>query len=248
MYLRLGVFYVQALTNSRSGRLGIAGMVNVPTSVDVTFADGAVTATGGHPQVLYEALGLYRRFAVVDSERFAAARSLRRDGDLYHRLDSVPQLAPLLRRLARDTVPILKVMLLESERWTTRHTDSTLSGHYGMNPALLPPLVDAAHRMGRRVWAHVETPTDLALALAAGVDGFAHVPGYGAGQADDSTALTLIIPDSVVRIAGARRVWMTPTLELSARSAGNDSAKIRRFMAVTKVSPDCRLPYRRAVK
>ncbi len=233
MYLRLGVFYVQTLANSRSGRLAVGDKVNMPSSVDVAFADGAVTGTGGHPQILYEALGLYRRFAVNDAERFAAARSLQRDGDVYHRLDSLPQLAPILRRLSRDTLPILKVMLLESERWNTRHADTTQWGYFGMNPALLPPLVDAAHRMGRRVWAHIETPTDLAIALKAGVDGFAHVPGYGAAGATDSAALALRIPDSTVRLAGARHVVMTPTLALAARSAGDDTAKVRRFMDVT---------------
>ncbi len=233
MYLRLGVFYVQSLTNTRSGRLALAGRVNTAASVDVAFADGAVTSTGGHPQVLYESLGLYRRFWQTDAERAEAARSLRRDGDVYHRLDSVSQVPALVTLLSRDTLPVLKVMLLDSEHWDTRHSDSTQAGFYGLNPALLPPLVDAAHRMGRRVWAHVETPTDMAIALNAGVDGFAHVAGYGASGATDSAARSLLIPDSIVRLAGTRHVMMTPTLELAARAAGTDTAKMRRFMAVT---------------
>lgn len=232
-YLRLGVFYVQPLTNSRAGRREIAARVNVPASVDVAYADGAVTSSGGHPQVLYESLGLYRRFWQVDSERVAAARSLRRDGDVYHRLDSLPQLAAIVTRLARDTVPVLKVMLLDSERWTARHADSTQYGFYGMNPALLPALVDAAHGIGRRVWAHVETPYDMEIALRAGVDGFAHVPGYGAPMATDSVAQTMLLPDSTIELAGRRRVLMTATLVLSARQAGTDSAALRRLRDVT---------------
>ncbi len=232
-YLRVGVFYVQPLTNSRAGRREIAARVNVPTSVDVTYADGAVTSSGGHPQVLYESLGLYRRFWQVDSERVAAARSLRRDGDVYHRLDSLPQLAAIVTRLARDTVPALKVMLLDSERWTARHGDSTHYGFYGMNPALLPPLVEAAHRLGRRVWAHIETPYDMEIALRAGVDGFAHVPGYGAPIATDSAARTMVLPESTIRLAGQRRVLMTATLVLSARQAGTDTAALRRLRDVT---------------
>ncbi len=232
-YLRLGVFYVQALTNSRSGRREVAARVNTPSSVDVVYADGAVTGTGGHPQVLYESLGLYRRFWQVDSERIAAGRSLRRDGDIYYRLDTPSQLAPLIARLTRDTVPVLKVMLLDSEHWEQRHGDSTRYGFYGMNPALLGALVDAGHRLGRTVWAHVETAYDMQIALAAGVDGFAHVPGYGAPSAPDSATPAMLLPDSTVRLAGRRHVMMTPTLALSSRSAAQDTAALRRLQQVT---------------
>ena len=58
MYLRHGVFYVQALINSRRGRRALDGTVIIPASVDVAFADGAVTGTGEHPHVQYESLGL----------------------------------------------------------------------------------------------------------------------------------------------------------------------------------------------
>ena len=105
----------------------------------------------------------------MDSERYAAAPSLQRDSDVSHRLDSLEQLARLPARLARDTAPLLKVMLLDSRHWETRHRDSTQRGFYGMNPVLLPRLVEAAHRMGRRVWAHVATPEHLFVSLAAGV-------------------------------------------------------------------------------
>ncbi len=233
MFLRLGVFYVQVLGNTRSGRLATRAQVNTPASIDAVFADAPVTATGGHPQVLYESLGLYRRFAQTDAERFASARSLARDGDVYLRLDSLPQLAPIVARMAHDTLAVLKVMLLGSETWGTRHRDSTHAGSYGMNPAFLSPLVAAAHARGRRVWAHVETPYDLEIALRAGVDGFAHVPGYGAAGSTDSVALALLIPDSTVRLAGARRVPMTATLGIGLRGAGADSASERRFMNVT---------------
>ncbi len=233
MFLRLGVFYVQVLGNTRSGRIATRAQVNTPGSIDAVFADAPVTATGGHPQVLYESLGLYRRFWQVDSERYAAARSRARDGDVYLRLDSMPQLAPIVARLERDTVPVLKVMLLESDAWQVRHRDSTQVGFYGMNPDLLPPLVAAAHARGRRVWAHVQTPYDLEIALRAGVDGFAHVPGYGAATSHDSVARALIIPDSTIRHAGRRKVLMTATLGLGVDGVGTDTANLRRFTDVS---------------
>jgi imidazolonepropionase-like amidohydrolase len=234
MYLRLGVFYVQTLANSRTGRAEVATRVNIPTSIDVAFANWAVTSTGGHPHVLYELLNLYRRPYSDDlSERLRAARSRARDGDTYVRLDSLPQLAPIIARMQRDTLPILKVMVLDAEHWAERHLDSMSVGHYGVNPALLPPLVDAAHALGRKVWAHVETPYDMALSLRAGVDAFAHVPGYGAANESDSIARTLLIPDSTIRLAGARHVLMTATLGIGASMVDADSTTRRRYREIT---------------
>lgn len=88
------------------------------------------------------------------------------------------------------------------------------------------------HRRRRDV-THCGAAYDLAVALAAGVEGFAHVPSFGARGVDDSAARALIIPDSSVQLAGARRVKMTATLALSARSAGDDTVKVRRFTDVT---------------
>lgn len=233
MYLRLGVFYVQTLTNTRSGRREIAAKVNHPLSVDVAFANAAITATGGHPQVLYESLGLFRRLGGTPAEQQQAARSLARDRDVYERLDSLPQLAGIVQRLSRDSVPVLKVMLVDSEHWEARRRDTTEAGAYGMNPALLASIVQAAHNVGRRVWAHVETPYDFALALRDGVDGFAHVPGYAAANATDAEALALLLPDSTIRLAGAQRVPMTATLVLGTTRAGSDTARRRRYTEVT---------------
>ena len=233
LYLRLGVFYVQTLANHRSGREALAGRVGTPSSIDVAFADGAVTSSGGHPQVLYESLALFHRtYAATDSERIAAASSLTGDRDVYYRLDSLPQLPALVADLARDTVPILKVMLLGSEHWRDARSDSLRAPYRGVNPELLAPLVAAAHRLGRRVWVHVETARDFAVALKAGVDGFAHVPGYGSASEADSTLPEFILPDSLIRAAGRRHLPMTATLGLGWLTSTKDTAASRRYQAV----------------
>jgi imidazolonepropionase-like amidohydrolase len=233
MYLRLGVFYVQTLTNHRSGRRAVAAQVNVPASIDVVYADAAVTSTGGHPQVLYESLAAYRRFWQTDAERHAAARSTTQDHDAYERLDSLAQLPALVERLAHDTVPLVKLMLLNSDRWSAVAGDSMMAGFRGLDPALAKPLVAAAHALGRRVWAHVETAGDFRVALEAGVDGFAHVPGYGAANAGDSVLGRYVLSDALIRQAGQRAVLMTPTLALASGGiTASDTAKRRRYESV----------------
>lgn len=67
-YLADGVFYVKNPNNLPRARRTLAGRVNVPTSIDVLFANGGLTAPEGHP------IGLARRniergiFAEADGE------------------------------------------------------------------------------------------------------------------------------------------------------------------------------------
>src|SRR6185436_16061068 len=52
-YLRDGVFYVKNPGNLPRGRDSLVGRINVPRGVDAVFANGLLTATGGHPTGLY---------------------------------------------------------------------------------------------------------------------------------------------------------------------------------------------------
>src|SRR5215203_395999 len=51
-YLRDGVFYVKNPGILPRGRDSVAGRVNLPGSIDVIFANGLLTASGGHPMGL----------------------------------------------------------------------------------------------------------------------------------------------------------------------------------------------------
>ncbi len=170
---------MQVLANHRSGRLALAGQVNIPASVDAAFADGAVTSSGGHSQVLYESLALFHNMGSTTAERQQAARSHTQQGDVYYLLDSLPQLPNLVQRLRKDTVPLLKIMVLDAEHFDLLSNGSSSVGNRGLDMPVLKPLVDSAHAMGRRVWAHVETARDCELSIDAGIDGRAHVAGYG---------------------------------------------------------------------
>lgn len=52
-YLADGVFYVKNPNNLPKARQPLAGLVNVPTSIDVVFANGGLTGPGGHPGVVF---------------------------------------------------------------------------------------------------------------------------------------------------------------------------------------------------
>lgn len=232
LFLMAGVFYVQALTNSRAGRLQITDSVNTPRSIDVVYADGAVTASGGHPQMLYESLGLFQQFANTPARQLEAAQSRAREGETYHTLDSLAELPALAARLRREPAPLLKIMLLESDRVRPIALDTATAGRYGLDPRVVRALVDTAHAMGRRVWAHVETVADLQVAVDAGVDGLAHLPGYGvANVADSLLGSYRITPELAQRMARAGMV-VGPTSGLAHGAAQMDTAAQRRVRTV----------------
>ena len=230
-YLDAGVLYVQVLANHRSGRLAMSGLVNAPGEIEATFADAAVTSSGGHPHILYESLAKFYSPVPPRAERVALANVHSQEGEVYLLLDSLSQLPGVVRQVRRDSprdVPILKVMLLDGAHFAEHRNDTTYVGNRGIDPALLAPLVDSAHAIGRRVWVHVETARDFADALAAGVDGMAHVPGYGAAYDADALLDRYRLADDVIARAAQRHIPVVTTLGLSRDTAMRDPAALRR--------------------
>src|SRR5207249_5838999 len=80
---------------------------------------------------------------------------------------------------------------LQLSRFFFKHTvtpeNYTLSLHdalpiwKGLDPALLPEIVQKAHATGLRVSTHIENAADFHNALVAGVDEINHMPGFRYG-------------------------------------------------------------------
>lgn len=168
-YLENGIYYVNILSNLPR----FTGMdlmhFNRFDSVDVQFGNGGLTAPGGHPIPLREWLlghGAYPGFtreSLADHAYFAIA-----DGMDFE------EKWPIILSFRPD---FIKLFLLHSEEYGTRRTDPAYLGRRGLDPALLPRMVERAHRHGLRVFAHVETAHDFRVAVDAAVDVIAHVPG-----------------------------------------------------------------------
>ncbi len=74
-------------------------------------------------------------------------------------------------------VSSIKIFLAHSEDTVQHRQAGGSPGRKGLDPGLVPAIVERAHRAGLRVSAHVETAADFRVALLAGVDELAHVPG-----------------------------------------------------------------------
>jgi imidazolonepropionase-like amidohydrolase len=201
-YLRDGVFYVKNPGNLPRGRDSLAGRVNVPNGVDVVFANGLLTATGGHPTGLY--LRNRARGAMTPADS---------DGGFLWILDSLPDLARKWPRILAGRPDFIRVVLVHSEEFARRRSDSAYFNWRGLDPALVPEVVRRAHAAGLRVSAHVETAADFHAALVGGVDEINHVPGF---RGDEHTRITeparYEVTADDAKLAAARRVWVVTTL------------------------------------
>jgi hypothetical protein len=229
-YRAEGTFYVQVLTNTASGAAAVRDTFLRPGAIDVRYANGGITATLGHPFLAYEprAMGIYSD-ARLEARRDQVCRSRSRMGDAYWFVDDRPELDSVWPEVLATKPDLIKIFLLYSEEFDPAAGSSCQKmGFHGLDPALVPAIVTRAHDAGLRVWAHIETAHDFEVALRAGVDGIAHVPGYHVRPGEPAEEFRL--SDPVVRLAGERRVWLTPTVKIGSFYSRADSSRARRIV------------------
>ncbi len=209
MYLKDGVFYAKVPTDVRSRALKVADKVNQPTSVDVSYSHGGLSASNGHPLATYEGLALYRRPAGFDAEQTQKVRESRlRDNDAYYIIDTAEDLERKWSKILEGKPDFIKIYLLHSEEYEERKNRAGTVGDRGLDPRLAPMIVERAHATGLRVSAHVNTAFDYRIALKAGVDEMAHMPPTSIGLKDDPRKYELTEEDA--KETARRGVWVVP--------------------------------------
>lgn len=225
-YLQDGIFYVKNPNNLPQARQSLRGKINVPHSIDATFANGGLTVSGGHP------LGVVKR----NLERGAKPEDWA-EGAFYFIIDNLADLERKWGKVLSGKPDFIKTYLQYSEEYERRRADDAYFDWRGLNPALLPEIVRRARRAGLRVSTHVETATDFHHALVAGVDEINHTPGFRAEKGDwkrfDASRFKLSVPDA--RLAARRRVTVVTTL-ISAidyafqKNEGEPHAEVRELL------------------
>ena len=196
-YLADGVFYVKSqgnlpLTDAMKTHLG----VNRPDSIDIVLAQGSLTATGAHPEVLVgELLGRglfpgYTKETLRDFRYFA----IDSQADLDRKWSAILALKP----------DFIKTFLWRSGEFDKRKDDAAVGFQKGLDPRLLPRIVERAHANHLRVSAHIVDTADFRNAVVAGVDEIAHFPLL------DVAPLTA----QDARLAAAKRIVVDTTLSV----------------------------------
>jgi len=173
-YLRDGVFYAAMLCGEPKSVAPLRELSGQPDSPDVLFNTACITAADGYP--LGQLAGLPAGDKAADKAAFAARLAEVVDKSILV-IDSPDQLAQKWPLVAPRKSEMLTLMLNRSEAAELR-ADPRQFGRIGLRPELVAPIVKRAHQDGLHVWAHIETAADFALAVQAGVDVLAHLPGY----------------------------------------------------------------------
>jgi Amidohydrolase family len=201
MYVKQGVLYMMNLNNVIEGKDADSGS----SSVDVVYANGGLTGAGGHVVALHE--------QIIDRGGMKGIRKEDLDGYAFHVVESEAELRTRWPRILAGKPDLIKTYLGFSEEYEKRKSDPAFFGKRGLNPELLPAIVRMAHHDHLRVAVHIETAHDFEVAVAAGADIIAHLPGYRVGTeaGTDLDARHWLISDTTAREAAARGVFVETT-------------------------------------
>ncbi|GJL55580.1 MAG: hypothetical protein NPIRA02_27120 [Nitrospirales bacterium] len=173
-YLKHGVFYVKNPNSIRTFTEQIRGSINIPQSIDVTFAHAGLTSSMGHPVALYEDfLRVHRYEPFIGQKKRGWFK-----GRGYFTIDSKEDFDLKWPRILLGKPDFLKIYVGHSMPSDATHTSTTPYFRQGLKPDLIPLIVKRAHEHGLRVSAHVETADDFREAVLGGVDEIAHTPGW----------------------------------------------------------------------
>lgn len=169
-YLRDGVFYVRILSNLPRLTDRMRDQVNRAGSVDVAWANGTLTAPGGHP--------ISFRLNLLRSGRYPGFDEASLANHAYFEISDLEALEAVWPLVLEHRPDVLKISLVRSDQFEARRNDDEYFGRRGLNPALVPAIVELAHAASLPVSAHVENAADFRNAIQGGVDDIAHAPGF----------------------------------------------------------------------
>jgi imidazolonepropionase-like amidohydrolase len=174
-----------------------------------------LTSTLSHPFQAYEprAAGFFD-YAVWRQHWAEIRKSRKLENDAYWFIDSVPDLTAKWPGILAGRPDLIKIFLLNaSETARPAPPDSIDFAGHGLKPSLVPLIVRRAHDAGLRVAAHIETAADFEVAVRAGVDIMAHLPGYELGKNESVSGRE--ISEGVAQLAGESGLVATPTVSLA---------------------------------
>ncbi len=231
-YLEEGTFYVQVLGNYASGAKQARPFLNQPSTLDVSYANGMLTNTYGHPFMVYEpfVLGIYNYSEAL--QRVEEVKNSRRgENDVYWFLDSKADVDAKWEKILATKPDIIKISLLDAENFNKYIAEGAINK--GLSPEVAGYVVQKAHQANLRVYAHIETANDFRLGLKIGVDGFTHSPYYdwnGSLKTKPIDDLTL----SDIKLAARKNVVVIPTAQRGIYGATDHDSNGKRTINVER--------------
>src|SRR5690606_17819318 len=107
----------------------------------------------------------------------------------------------------------IKILLCNSDLYEKNKNDTTI-WYKGLNPKLVPKLVENAHKNGLRITAHINNSFDFHQVLLNKVDEIAHMPRMVSGIE------YIPISPEVAKIAATNKTFILSTLAISLFQGG----------------------------
>jgi hypothetical protein len=208
-YLADGIFYIKNPNSIPFATNKIKSKINHPRSVDVIYANGGLTANGGHPTTLYNYM-----LGTTYKKALPGWTTKSFEGEAYYLINSKEELEKKWPFILSQKPGFIKFYLIFSEEYEQRKDDTLFNGKKGIDPKLAKLITKKAHAAGLKVSAHAETPNDLKVALAAGVDEVNHLPGYQVRWRDGYTETYYKLTPKLARNMKRKRVHVDPTYSL----------------------------------
>lgn len=175
-FLNKGIFYAKNLNSLPRFTVRIRPFINRPNSIDISYANGGLTATGGHPVQLFDGLANGGQLPNVTAKDMP--------NEAYFIIDDEKDFAEKWQLIKNGKPDFIKTYLDHSEEYELRKNDKNFYGKKGLNPKLLPKIVEKAHQDNLRVSVHITTAEDFHNAVIANVDEVAHLPLAKINEAD----------------------------------------------------------------
>lgn len=217
-FLDAGIFYIMNHGNISRFHAGFRERLSSVSTVDAVFSNGILSTPQSHSVELWQRLHARGAFPDIGEQEL--------DGEAYVLIESAADLRKRWSDILATGPDFLKIMLQFSEEYEIRKSDPHYFGNSGLDPSLVGEIVDRAHAADLRVSAHIETAEDFRVAVAAGVDIIAHLPGYDVKIDDDISSYRLQEADARAA-AEENTVVVTTTLLSRDRSEGQDEKYLR---------------------
>ncbi|HLA94815.1 MAG TPA: amidohydrolase family protein [Pyrinomonadaceae bacterium] len=234
-YLRDGVFYVKDEGNLPYLVSQFRDKLNRPTSVDFISALQGFTGSGGHP---LEIIRQFKDFGVLPKEW--TERDF--DGKAVMIIDDAKDIPSRWSMLLEGKPDFVKAFLLYSEQHGLNKDDPKKSG---LDPKLLPEIVQRAHQAGLEISVHISTATDFHNALVAGADEITHLPFIDFDKKLGNEHF--LIREADAKLAAKRGVRVITTLGWLKADLGEDPQRAEEARTQV-VIPNLRLLKRHGVK
>lgn len=208
-YLADGIFYIKNPNSIPFATNKIKSKINHPRSVNVLYANGGLTAKGGHPTTLYNYM-----LGTTYKKALPGWTNKSFEGEAYYLINSKEELEKKWPFILSQKPGFIKFYLIFSEEFEQRKDDTSFNGKKGIDPKLAKLITKKAHAAGLQVSAHTETPNDLKVALAADVDEINHLPGYQVRWKDGYTEVYYKLTPKLVKRMKRKGVHVDPTYSL----------------------------------